>query len=620
MLEQGQRIADRYVLVARLGSGGMADVWLADDEMLERRVALKFLHERFAQDTQFVERFRREAQSAAGMQHQNIVGVYDRGEADGRHFIAMEYVEGASLKDLIGRGLSIGEALEIIRQILAGTKFAHEHGIIHRDLKPQNVLVDREGRARVADFGIARAGASEITQTGSVLGTAQYLSPEQAQGLAVTAASDLYSVGVMLYEALTGRVPFEADSPVAVALKQISEQPQPPSEINPQVTPALDAVVLKSLAKDPAFRFQTADEFREAIDAAELDPSSSTALAAVAAAAIDESDIDALIAEDDERRRRNRNIAIAALLVLLIAGGIIAFAATRGEKVNVPAVIEKPVDEARALLEDRGFEVAINTVENCSEPDTVTEQQPPAGSEVEEGSRVTLTTSLGMEVTVPNLKNVSVETAKKRLADLDLLSDTQERSDRDVESGDVISTSPAAGEAIPCQSTVTLFVSTGANFIDLPSFIGQREATAAAQVRRLGLIPDTETRDADEPEGQVIDQDPVEGAEGVLRGDTITLVVSSGAGATTIPDVVGQTESAARGRMSAAGLNVDVITQETDEQSQDGRVLDQSPDGGVRTQTGTTVTLVIGRFTEQTTTTSTTTSTTSTSTTTTTTP
>ena len=183
-LEQGQRIADRYVLVARLGSGGMADVWLADDEMLERRVALKFLHERFAQDTQFVERFRREAQSAAGMQHQNIVGVYDRGEADGRHFIAMEYVEGASLKDLIGRGLSIGEALEIIRQVLAGTKFAHEHGIIHRDLKPQNVLVDREGRARVADFGIARAGASEITQTGSVLGTAQYLSPEQAQGLA----------------------------------------------------------------------------------------------------------------------------------------------------------------------------------------------------------------------------------------------------------------------------------------------------------------------------------------------------------------------------------------------------------------------------------------------------
>ena len=173
----------------------------------------------------------------------------------------MEYVEGASLKDLIGRGLSIGEAIEIIRQILAGARFAHERGIVHRDLKPQNVLVDREGRARVTDFGIARAGASEITATGSVLGTAQYLSPEQAQGLEVTATSDLYSIGVILYEALTGRVPFDADTPVAVALKQVSEQPRPPSQLNPQVSPALDAVVLRALAKDPANRFQSADEF-----------------------------------------------------------------------------------------------------------------------------------------------------------------------------------------------------------------------------------------------------------------------------------------------------------------------------------------------------------------------
>ena len=271
-LAQGDRIGDRYVLVARLGGGGMADVWLADDEMLGRRVALKFLHERFAQDAQFVERFRREAQAAAGLQHPNVVGVYDRGETEGRHWIAMEYVEGASLKDLIGRGLTVGEAVEIVRQVLAGTKFAHERGIIHRDLKPQNVLVDREGRARVADFGIARAGASEITQTGSVLGTAQYLSPEQAQGLETSATSDLYSIGVILYEALTGRVPFEAESPVAVALKQISETPRRPSELNPQVPPALDAVVLKALAKDPLNRYQSADEFIAALDAAEVDP------------------------------------------------------------------------------------------------------------------------------------------------------------------------------------------------------------------------------------------------------------------------------------------------------------------------------------------------------------
>ena len=185
----------------------------------------------------------------------------------------MEYVEGASLKDLIERGLSVGEAVEIVRQVLAGARYAHAHGIVHRDLKPQNVLVDAEGRARVTDFGIARAGASEITQTGSVLGTAQYLSPEQAQGLPVTAASDIYSIGVLLYEALTGQVPFEADSPVTVALKQVSERPRPPSELNPQVSRALDAVVLKALAKDPANRFASAEEFLAALDAAEADPS-----------------------------------------------------------------------------------------------------------------------------------------------------------------------------------------------------------------------------------------------------------------------------------------------------------------------------------------------------------
>ncbi len=258
--------------------------------MLDRRVALKFLHERFAQDEQFVERFRREASAAAGLQHPNVVGVFDRGTYDGSHYIAMEYVEGASLNDLIERGLSVPEAVEIVRQVLAGARYAHAHGIVHRDLKPQNVLVDAEGRARVTDFGIARAGASEITQTGSVLGTAQYLSPEQAQGLPVTAASDIYSIGVLLYEALTGRVPFEAESPVTVALKQVSERPRPPSELNPAVSRALDAVVLKALAKDPANRFASADEFLAALDAAEADPSGASlgdtaSYAAVAAAA-----------------------------------------------------------------------------------------------------------------------------------------------------------------------------------------------------------------------------------------------------------------------------------------------------------------------------------------------
>ncbi|HYY73845.1 MAG TPA: protein kinase, partial [Solirubrobacterales bacterium] len=344
-LEAKTLIAGRYRLLGKLGSGGMADVWCAEDTMLDRRVALKFLLDRFAQDEQFVERFRREASAAAGLQHPNVVGVFDRGTFDGSHYIAMEYVEGASLKELIERGLSVGEAVEIVRQVLAGVRYAHAHGIVHRDLKPQNVLVDAEGRAMVTDFGIARAGASEITQTGSVLGTAQYLSPEQAQGLPVTASSDLYSIGVMLYEALTGRVPFEADSPVTVALKQVSERPHAPSELNPAVPRALDAVVLKALAKDPANRFASAEEFIRALDAAEADPSGAAlgdtaSYAAVAAAA--GAPPPGLPPEPPPERRGFFTPARLVLMALLLLAllGLLAFALTRSstEQALVPTV------------------------------------------------------------------------------------------------------------------------------------------------------------------------------------------------------------------------------------------------------------------------------------------
>src|SRR6476661_6900197 len=358
-LEADTVVAGRYRLLGRLGSGGMADVWCAEDSLLNRRVALKFLHARFAQDEQFVERFRREASSAAGLQHPNVVGVFDRGTFDGAHFIAMEYVEGASLKDLIERGLSVPEAVEIVRQVLAGVKYAHEHGIVHRDLKPQNVLVDSEGRARVTDFGIARAGASEITQTGSVLGTAQYLSPEQAQGLPVTTASDIYSVGVMLYEALTGRVPFDADSPVTVALKQVSERPRPPSELNPAVSRALDGVVLRALAKDPVNRFASAEEFLQALDAAETDPSGAalgdTASHAAVAAAAGTPPPPAEEPPEREGFFTPGRLAILTLILLALAA-VLVFALTRGSsKALVPTVIGKSQADAQAVLTKAGF-------------------------------------------------------------------------------------------------------------------------------------------------------------------------------------------------------------------------------------------------------------------------
>jgi serine/threonine protein kinase len=254
----------RYRVLRRIGSGGMADVYCAEDTHLGRQVAIKVLHRRFAQDQEFVERFRREAKSAAGLNHPNVVGVFDRGEHEGTYYIAMEFLEGQTLKDIVATvaPLSQERVIDLGLQILQAAGFAHSHGVIHRDFKPHNVIVDQQGHAKVTDFGIARAGASEMTETGSIMGTAQYLSPEQAQGHAVTATSDIYSIGVMLYEMLAGRLPFEGDSAVAVALKHLSEAPAPISQWRPDVHPALEAVVMAALAKDPAQRWQSRPDRR----------------------------------------------------------------------------------------------------------------------------------------------------------------------------------------------------------------------------------------------------------------------------------------------------------------------------------------------------------------------
>src|SRR4030088_1940535 len=259
----GTIIDGRYKVLSRLGSGGMADVFLAEDQQLGRKVALKLLHRRFAADPDFVERVRREAQAAAGLQHPNVVSVFDRGTYDETYYIAMEYLPGRSLKQLIRQEAPLDPitAIDITIQILKAARFAHRRGVIHRDLKPQNVIIDESDHATVTDFGIARAGASDMTETGSIMGTAQYLSPEQAQGHAVSAESDLYSVGVVLYELLTGRVPFDAESAVTIALKHVSEAPAAPTRSNAGIPPELEQVVMWALNKNPEDRPRDADQF-----------------------------------------------------------------------------------------------------------------------------------------------------------------------------------------------------------------------------------------------------------------------------------------------------------------------------------------------------------------------
>src|SRR5918999_5104214 len=346
----------RYRIVSKLGAGGMANVYLAEDQELGRRVAIKILDDRHANDDQFVERFRREAKSAASLSHPNIVSIYDRGEAEGTYYIAMEHLDGRNLKELLqARGPApVKIAIEYVRQILAALRFAHRNGIVHRDIKPHNVLVDSEGRVKVTDFGIARAGGAQMTEVGSIVGTAQYLSPEQARGAPVDQRSDVYSLGVVLYELLTGTVPFSGDAPVEIAMKHLSEVPAPPSERREGIPRELDLVVMRAIAKDPEERYQDADEMdRDLARVAsgggvspETEEAATSVMNASAATAVTQLPAmpptaptrayvppppapGAVVYDFDDRRPRRRSVWpwVVALLLLAgaIAGGVLAY-------------------------------------------------------------------------------------------------------------------------------------------------------------------------------------------------------------------------------------------------------------------------------------------------------
>jgi serine/threonine-protein kinase len=605
----------RYSILERIGSGGMADVYCAQDLQLGRRVALKLLYRRFAEDPEFVERFRREASAAAGLQHPNVVGVYDRGEWDGTYYIAMEYLEGRSLKQIITEQgpLAPASAIEIATQILRAARFAHQRGVIHRDLKPHNVIVDAEGRAKVTDFGIARAGASDMTETGSIMGTVQYLSPEQAQGDAVGAASDLYAVGIVLYEMLTGRVPFDGDSPVTVALKQVSEAPVPPSVYTPAVPPPLDAVVLRALEKDPAARFADADEFIAALAEvhAQLTAVPTAQATAVFGAAVDPTAADAApftdpelaalahpgepLAPEQPRRDRRRRWLVAALAVLLLAGGVLALLLTRPEKVSVPGVVGIQLEAASARLHNAGFEVRVTRVQNSAPVDRVLREDPQPGSKVNKGSTVTLTVSNGPPTAaIPDVTNLPRKDAEAALTKAGFQVDTQRESSETIPAGRATRTNPPGGQVIAQGQTVTLFVSSGPARVTVPAVTGQTEESAIAELAAAGLRADVSQQESDREPGTVLSQDPGAGAK-VARGATVAVVVAKAPTLIPVPDVVGDDRAGAASTLEAAGFAVAVRRRTVSDRTQDGQVVAQSPSGGTRVRRGATVTITVGR-------------------------
>ena len=602
----------RYRIMERIGTGGMADVYCAHDEHLGRDIALKMLHRRFAQDQEFVERFRREASAAAGLQHPNVVGVFDRGRYDGTYYIAMEYLRGRTLKQLITQEAPLDQirALDITVQILRAAGAGHRRGVIHRDFKPQNVIVDDEDRVKVTDFGIARAGASEITETGSIMGTAQYLSPEQAQGTSAEEASDLYSIGVMLYEMLTGLLPFDGESAVAVALRHLTEPPPPVHQQRPDVHPALEAVVNQVLAKDPRQRFADADSFIAALEhvrpqlqalQAGQETADWTAFTAAPATSY-QHPYETMAAPlppypPAEQRRRRRVwpwLLLALVVAALVAGGVLL--ANERNIEAVPGVIGVSAGKARTVLQQRGFEVDVDRKQSLEPLDQVIGQDPPAGEKVKKGTTVNLTVSDGPpSAVVPAVENLPEKVGLKQLQKAGFKVDINEAPSDTVKKGFVISTTPPGGTELKQGERVRMDVSSGVQKFGAPNVLGLDQDTAEQTLQDKELVPAVQEVDSDQPAGNVVKQAPVAGTK-VSKGDRVTITISRGPAAVSVPDVVGLTQGDARGQLQTSGFNVQVKTRESQDRGDDKIVLDQRPGHGTPLKKGATVVIYVGKY------------------------
>ncbi|HEY2327638.1 MAG TPA: Stk1 family PASTA domain-containing Ser/Thr kinase [Gaiellaceae bacterium] len=629
---------ERYVIKRKLGSGGMADVYLAEDQELGRRVALKLLDDRHAADEQFVERFRREAQSAAGLNHPNIVSIFDRGRAEGTYYIAMEYLDGRTLKELLVRNgpTPIPIAIDYARQILGALAFAHRNGIIHRDIKPHNIIVGRDGRLKVTDFGIARSGTSQMTEAGSIVGTAQYLSPEQARGAPVDPRSDIYSLGIVLYEMLTGKVPFTGDTPVEIAMKHLSQIPAPPSELRADVPHDLDAVVMRAIAKDPEQRYASAEEMeadlarvaRGVAVSHETEEAMTQVLSGVGistAATMVQRPRGTGMPPTPPAYRAPRPyydyeepggrsfwpwLLALGLIILGAVGGWFLYTKiqhqlNKNATIAVPDVRLEAKQLAISNLQHAGFKPELEQAYSDSvAKGSVISQDPGSNTKVGKGSQVVLVISQGKpRSVVPEVRGQQLVDAVQAISAAGLTAKPVY-----VYSGQpanvVVGESPAPKTNVLRGSAVRINISRGPKPVSIPDVTGNPFANAQSALQAQGFTVARIDVQSDQPPGTVVSEDPPAG-QSVPKGSKITLSVSKGPGTSQIPDVTSQTQGDAIAILKGAGFKVQVVNQDVTDPGSDGIVIAQDPAGNSTGVKGETVTITVGHLVQSTTTTST---------------